>query len=180
LPDPADSTPAGPPLSTVEKLNSAHVLTEFDCGKPSLNDWLKKYALVNQKLDSSQTYVVHRNRLVVGYYSLTAGGVSKEEAPSRVAKGMPNYPIGVILLARLAIDQGERNSGLGGALMKDAMARCVSAADSIGARAILVHALDDEARGFYEHFGFVRCPGEEMHLMIRIQDLRASLPPAQL
>jgi predicted N-acetyltransferase YhbS len=168
-----------PPLSSAEKLTSAHVVTEFDCGKPSLDNWLKKYALTNQKLDSSQTYVVHRNGLVVGYYSLTAGSVSKQEAPARVAKGMPNYPMGVILLARLAVNREERNTRLGGALMKDAMTRCVSAADSIGARAILVHALDDEARSFYEHFGFLRCPGEEMHLMLRIQDLRASLPLAE-
>ncbi|MBZ5594214.1 MAG: GNAT family N-acetyltransferase [Acidobacteriia bacterium] len=164
-----------PPLSGVEKLAEQHVLAKFECGKPSLDDWLKRYALANQKLDSSQTYVVHRNSVVVGYYSLTAGSVRKQEAPARVGKGMPNYPLGVILLARLAVDRRERGTGLGGALMKDALTRCLSAADTIGARAVLVHALDEEARSFYEHFDFERCPGNDLHLMLRIQDLRASV-----
>jgi GNAT superfamily N-acetyltransferase len=167
---------AGAQLSAVEKLSDEHLLDPFECGKPSLDDWLKRYALANQKLDSSQTYVVQRNSIVVGYYSLTVGSVSKKEAPSRIGRGMPNYPIGVILLARLAVDHRERGAGLGGALLKDALTRCVSAADSVGARAVVVDALDEEARSFYEHFNFGRCPGNDLRLMLKIQDLRASSP----
>ncbi len=91
---------------------------------------------------------------MVGYYSLTAGSVRSEEAPARVAKGLAKHPIGVILLARLAVDRREQGNGLGRALLKDALLRILAAADTIGARAVLVHAIDEQARKFYEHFGF--------------------------
>lgn len=166
--------PLPSPLA-VQKLTDKHVLSDFDCGKPSLNDWLKRFALQNQRMDSSQTYVVHRNSVGVGYYSLTAGSIEKQRAPTRIGKGMPDYPIGVIVIARLARDHREQGTGMGAALMKDALARCASAADTIGARAVLVHAIDAEARSFYEHFNFERCPENAMHLMLLMKDLRANL-----
>ena len=101
-----------PQLSQVELLTRSHVVSEFDCGKhESLTDWLKRYALINQQNDSARTYVVHRARRVVGYYSLTPGSVSKQEAPARIAKGLADHPIGIILLARLAIDISEKATG---------------------------------------------------------------------
>ena len=166
--------PLPPPLA-VEKLADKHLLSDFDCGKPPLNDWLKRFALQNQRMDSSRTYVVHRNSVVVGYYSLTAGSIEKQHAPTRIGKGMPDYPIGVIVIARLARDHRAHRTGLGAALMKDALARCASAADIIGARAVFVHAIDAEARSFYEHFNFERCPENAMHLMLLMKDLRANL-----
>ena len=163
-------------LSSVEPLRAHHVCTEFDCNKhPSLNEWLRRYALISQQGDSARTYVVHRNNNVVGYYSLCPGSVSKQEAPSRVAKGQPAYPIGIILLARLAIDHTEQGQGLGKALLKDALLRCAQAADLISARAVLVHAIDDEAKRFYEHFGFEKCPANDLHLMLLMKDLRSYL-----
>jgi GNAT superfamily N-acetyltransferase len=165
-----------PPLSPVELLTRSHVLSEFDCGiHESLNDWLKRYALANQQNDSARTYVVHRANRVVGYYSLTPGSVSKQESPARIAKGLANHPIGIVLLARLAIDQSEKKTGLGKALLKDALARAVHAADTISARAVLVHAIDDEAKSFYMHFGFEESPVDPMHLMLLMKDIRASL-----
>lgn len=162
-------------LSPVEKLSKAHDLSAFDCGKKSLDTWLKRWALTNQQSDSAQAYVVHRNGVVVGYYTLTAGSVRPEEAPARVSKGLPRHPIGIVLLARLAIDKREHGKGLGSALLKDALLRVMSAADAIGARALLVHALDDEARAFYEKFDFERSPVNEYHLMLLVKDLRAQL-----
>lgn len=162
-------------LSPIEKLSKAHDLSSFDCGKERLNAWLKRYALVNQQSDSAQTYVLHRNGTVVGYYVLTAGSVRPEEAPRRVAKGLTRHPIGVILLARLATDRREQSMGLGKALLKDALLRITSAADAIGARAVLVHAIDEDARKFYEHFGFERSPVDEFELMLLMKDLRAEL-----
>src|SRR5438105_2934364 len=106
-----------PPLSGVEKLHARHVLTSFDCGKPPLNDWLLRFALTNQQSDAARTYVVHRGGQVTGYYSLAAGSVRKEESPSRIAKGLADHPIGVILLARLAVNKGEQGSGVGKALL---------------------------------------------------------------
>ena len=164
------------PLSKVEAITESHDLSRFDCGAhPSLNDWLKRFALANQKNESARTYVVHRNRSVVGYYSISAGSVSIEASPARIAKGLARHPIPVILLARLAVDKREQGSGLGKALLKDALARIAQAADIVGARAVLVHAIDEAARKFYEHFDFEPSPVHEMQLMILMKDLRKAL-----
>lgn len=163
------------PLSAVEKLAKTHDLAAFDCGNESLNTWLKRYALVNQQSDSAQTYLLRRSGSAVAYYALNAGSVRPEAAPIRVSKGLAKHPIGIILLARLAVDTREQGKGLGKALLKDALLRIMSAADAIGARAVLVHAVDTNARTFYEHFGFERSPIDEFELMLLMKDLRALL-----
>ena len=164
-------------FSAIEKLTKDHDVSFFDCGKPSLNDWLRRFALTNQQSDSSRTYVLHRAGKVVAYYSLSAGAVRKEESPARVAKGLAKHPIGVILLARLAVDQNEHGTGLGKAMLVDALSRALLAADAIGARAILVHAIDEEAAAFYRKFGFEPSPLAPKQLMLLMKDLRASLKP---
>ena len=168
--------PQEAPLSKVEPISPSHDLSRFDCGiHESLNDWLKRFALTNQKNDSARTYVVHRNGSVVGYYSVSAGSVSLEEAPARIGKGLARHPIPVILLARLAVDKGEQRTGLGKALLKDALARTARAADIVGARAVLVHAIDQRARTFYERFDFEPSPIHELQLMLLMKDLRKAL-----
>lgn len=162
-------------LLASEKLTKDHDLSWFDCGKASLNDWLKRFALVNQQSDAARTYVFHRGGRVVTYYSLTAGSVRKEESTARVAMGLASHPIGVILLARLAVDRGEQGKGLGKALLIDALTRSLEAADAIGARAILVHAIDEEAAAFYTRFGFEPSPVSPNQLMLLMKNLRASL-----
>jgi GNAT superfamily N-acetyltransferase len=137
------------PLTGSEKLARHHELDVFSCGVESLDHWLKRFAYTNQQSDLTTTYVVHRKNRVVGYYSLTAGSVNREDAPLRVAKGAPNHPIAVVLLARLAVHESEKGTGLGRALLKDALVRSASAADIIAVRAVLVHALNEEARQFY-------------------------------
>lgn len=163
------------PLSSIEKLAKHHDLSFFDCGKPSLNDWLRRFALTNQQNDSTRTYVLHRARKVVGYYSLSAGSVRKEDSPARIAKGLARHPIGVILLARLAVDHTEHGAGLGKALLMDALSRALAASNAIGARAVLVHALDEEAVAFYKKFGFEPSPLDAKQLMLLMKDLRTSL-----
>jgi GNAT superfamily N-acetyltransferase len=162
-------------LPPIEKLSKAHDTASFDSGKESLDTWLKRYALVNQHNDSAQTYVLHRDGVVIGYYALTAGSVSPEEASARVVKGLARHPIGVILLARLAVDKREQEKGMGKALLKDALLRIAAAAETIGARAVLVHAIDDDARRFYERHGFECSPVDDFELMLLMKDLRASL-----
>jgi GNAT superfamily N-acetyltransferase len=173
----ADEGPANQtsPLSPIEKLTKDHDPSDFDCGRPSLNDWLKRFALTNQQNDSARTFVVNRAGRVIGYYSLAAGSVRKEESPARIAKGLAAHPIGVILLARLAIDRREQGTGLGRMLLADALARAMAAADAIGARAVLVHAIDDEAAEFYRRFGFEGSPLDPKQMMLLMKDLRAAL-----
>jgi GNAT superfamily N-acetyltransferase len=165
-----------PPLSNVEPISEAHDTSRFNCGShDSLNDWLKRFALTNQKNESARTYVVHRSNSVAGYYSISAGSVSIDQVPGRVAKGIAKHPVPVILLARLAVDQGEQGSGLGKALLKDALTRIAGAADIVGARAVLVHAIDERAKRFYEHFDFEPSPIQELQLMLLMKDLRKAL-----
>jgi GNAT superfamily N-acetyltransferase len=160
------------PRSAVEPLNEDHILDQFDCGEhESLTAWLKRFARINQAGNSSRTYVVHRARRVIGYYSLAASSVRKEEASIRGAKGQPNHPVPAILLARLAIDKTEQHQGLGPALLKDALQRCRRAAKEIAARAVLVHAIDEKAMTFYRHFGFENCAIDNLHLMLLLKDI---------
>lgn len=163
------------PLSGPEPLSAAHDVTNFDCGKQELTAWLRRYALQSQGAGGSRVYVVHRAGRVLGYYALAAGSVEPEEASERVRKGLARHPIPVILLARLAVDASEQHRGIGAALLKDAMKRIVSAAGEIGARAVLVHAKDDEARAFCEHFDFEPSPTDPLHLFLLLKDLRAVL-----
>src|SRR5215831_18391212 len=161
------------PLSDVESISESHDLSQFDCGPhESLNVWLRRFAIANQKNESARTYVVHRGGRVVGYYSISAGSVSVEEAPGRIAKGLARHPIPVILLGRLAVDKRERGMGLRNALLKDALLRIARAADVLGARAVLVHAIDEQAKKFYEHFNFEPSPVHDMQLMLLMKDLR--------
>jgi len=162
------------PLSSVKLLTSHHDVIQFDCGKHvSLADWLKRFARMNQASGDTRTYVVHRNLRVVGY-SLAPGSVSRKEATARASKSAPE-PIPIVLLARLAVDKREQDQGLGSALLKDALQRAYAGAEIIGGRTILVHAIDGEAAAFYRKYGFENCPGLELHLMLLMKDLRATL-----
>ena len=159
----------------IEKLRREHDLSLFDCGNPTLTNWLRKFAWTNQQADSAKTYVVLAEDRVAGYYALTTGSVHKHESPERIAKGLANHPVGVILLARLAVDHTQQGKGLGKALLFDAVERTEEAADIIGVRAVLVHAIDDAARRFYEHFNFDPSPIDPFQLMLPLKDLRKAL-----
>lgn len=159
-------------FGTIEKLRREHSLESFDCGKEELNRFLKKHALTNHASDSAQTYVLADGLVVKGYYSLTAATVAHAEATERVRKGLARHPIPVILLARLAVDVSLQGKKIGPALLKDALRRAVYAADTIGARAVLVHAKDGSAKGFYEHFNFEPSPSDPYHLLLIMKDLR--------
>ena len=156
----------------IEKLRGDHDLARFDCGNDELNRFLKRFALANQQAQSAQTYVACRDTVVVGYYSLAFGSVAREQTPERVKKGLARHPIPVMILARLAIDQSMQGKGLGQGLLKDALERTVRAADIGGLRAMLVHAKDDSARAFYEHFDFEPSPTDPYHLFMLLKDLK--------
>lgn len=168
------------PLSPVEPLGPRHDTSSFDCGThESLNIWLRRHALQNQASDSARTYVACRESVVAGYYSVSAGSISYDHATARAARGLAKHPIPVSLLGRLAVDKREQGKGLGKALLKDALLRMERAADVLGIRAVLVHAIDHAASAFYESFEFERCPGDELHLMLLMKDLRKQLRAIQ-
>ena len=161
------------PLLSPVPLNQSHITDVFDCGNEALNDYLKKFALVNNRNGSARTFVTCRDNAVVGYYSLSAGSIiNREDVPQRVTKGLARHPIPIVLLARLAVDKNEWGSGIGKGLLLDALLRIVAASDTIGVRAVLVEAKDEKARAFYEYFGFEPSPIDKYHLYLLIKDIR--------
>lgn len=163
-------------FSPSKSLDKSHDRDSFDCGVELLNEYLKKYALQNQKKDAGRTYVVtNKENRIVGYYSLVFGSVSQEETTSEVSAGLGRYRIPVILLARLAIDVVEKGKGLGKALVRDALIRALRASEIAGLRAVLVHAKDESAKSFYQKLGFVSAPHNEFHLFMKMSDVKVSL-----
>lgn len=157
----------------IRKLVGSDVVESFDCGQPALNQFLQRFALVNQNSNSSQTYVSCCSGSVVGYYSLTVGCVEPATAAPRVIKGIPKHPIPVMLFARLAVDLPHQGIGLGKALLKDALMRTAQAADIAGIRALLVHAKDEPARQWYLNWEFEPSPSDPFHLFLLMKDLKA-------
>ena len=160
----------------IEKLTKDHDLSRFDCGNEALNLWLKRFAWTNIQNDAARVYVAHRrDRVVVGYHALTAGSVSRDEAPERIGRGLAAHPIGVVVLGRLAVDRAQQGKGLGTTLLQDALLRAEHAAETVGVRAVLVQAIDAAARSFYLRFGFTPSPADDMRLTLLMKDLRAFL-----
>lgn len=161
-----------------EPITAEHVTDAFDCGSDAQTSWLRKHALQAHRTDTSRVQVVTRQgeRRVAGYYALAAGSVSPADVPARVAKGLPRYPVPVVILTRLGVDLGEQGRGLGAALLRDALLRVASAAEEIGARALLVHCESEEAAAFYRHLAeFDESPTDPLHLFLLLGDLRRSI-----
>lgn len=161
-------------LAAPAPLTAAHDLAGFACGEPSLDDWLRRRALANQASGASRCFVVAEDARVVGFYALASGAVAVAEATGPFRRNMPS-PIPVVLLGRLAVDSAWKGRGIGRALFRDAALRVVQAADSIGIRGLLVHALTDEARGFYTSLGCAPSPLDPLTLMVTLAELRANL-----
>ena len=162
-------------MTSPEPIDERHDVSRFESGAESLDAWLRRKALLNEAKGGSRTYVVCDGDRVIGFYSLAASSVERRRVSSRVGRGMPE-PIPVILLGQLAVDTGYRGRGLGADLLVDAAKRAFAAADVIGARALVVQALDDGVRAFYERFGFRRFSAREpLMLILRMSELRAAL-----
>lgn len=161
-------------MTPPELLRDDHQIDGFDSGEPSLDQWLKQRARANQSTGATRTYVTCDDARVVGYYALASGAIAQSVASGKVRRNMPD-PIPVVLLARLAVDRNYQARGLGRALFRDAALRVVHAADSIGIRGIVVHAISENARQFYLALGFEPCPSESMTLVVTLRDLRAAL-----
>ena len=171
-----------------EPLSGHHRTGGFDCGVAALDDWLKRRAAANQASGASRTFVVCEGAAVVAYYALASSAVASAGTPGRFRRNMPD-PIPVVVLGRLAIAETHQKRGLGRALFQDAARRVLHAADAIGIRGLLVHALSEEAKAFYLRLGFEPSPLDPMTLMVTLADLRHAIeahglptgsPPATL
>jgi len=155
-----------------QSLDDAHRLDEFDCGKPALTDWLLRHARQAQSSGSARTFVVCEAMRVIGYYSLTVGQIDTLDAPERIRRGMGQYPIPLVILARLAIDLNVQGQGLGYSLLQDAIQRTVVIAEQAGIRALLTHPIDKDAEAFYRRFGFESTPLHDRQLILLLKDAR--------
>jgi len=162
------------PPSPPEPLSGDHQTDTFDSGEPVLDDWLRRRAAANQVSGASRTYVVCEGKRVIAYYAVASGAISQGSVPGKFRRNMPD-PIPVVVLARLAVDRSYQGRGLGRGLFQDAARRVAHAADTIGIRGIVVHAISEEARKFYIALGFDPCRADAMTLVVTLRDIRAAL-----
>jgi len=155
-----------------ELLGAQHRLEGFDCGKPALNDWLLRHARQAQGSGSAKTFVVADDDRVAGYFSLTVGQVDTLEAPERIRKGMGQYPVPVVILARLAVSTQDQGCGIGFGMLQDAIRRTLLIAEQAGIRAMLTHPIGEDAARFYTRFGFISSPLREQQLLLLLKDAR--------
>jgi GNAT superfamily N-acetyltransferase len=151
-------------------LNATHRLEAFDCGQPALTTWLLQHSRQAQGSGSARTFVVCDQERVAGYYSLTVGQIDTLQAPERVRRGMGQYPIPLVILARLAVDLGYQKRGLGYSLLQDAIMRTLAVAEHAGIRALLTHPIDAQADAFYRRFGFEPTPLQDRQLILLLKD----------
>jgi len=160
-------------LNPPEPLTVSHRLDDFECGEAALDDWIKRKAVANQSSGASRTFVVtDEEGNVRGYYAMAAGAISHQLATGGVRRNMPD-PVPVMVLARLAVDRRAQGLQLGAALLQDAVNRAVAVSQNAGVRALLVHALHEKAKQFYEHYGFQPSPTHPMTLMLRLSSVKA-------
>jgi GNAT superfamily N-acetyltransferase len=153
-------------------ISEADEIATFECGEPTLDDFLRRRALANHVAGASRCFVTCRERRVVGYYALASASVEHADAPGKVRRNMPD-PAPVILLSRLAVALKEQGKGVGRHLLRDAITRCVQVAEQVAVRAILVHALHQDARAFYARYDFEPSPTDPLHLLLTMKDARA-------
>mgnify|MGYP001626213103 CR=1 FL=1 len=159
-------------LSAPQPLTATHLLNDFECGEPALNDWLKRRAITNQLSGASRTFVVaDEEKRVWGFYAMAAGAVTHQMATSLVRRNMPD-PIPVMVLGRLAVDRRAQGMKLGAAMLQDAVNRAITVSHNTGVRALLVHALHEQAKQFYEHYGFQVSPQHPLTLMLRLNPIK--------
>ncbi len=155
-------------------ITTSHLTESFACGIPVLDNWLKQHALKNEVARASRTFVICNDTQVIGYYALATGSVEHRDTPRKIRRNMPE-PIPVMVLGRLAVDQHWQHAGLGRGLLKDAVLRTLSVSQQVGVKALLVHALSEEAKTFYKRNGFVESPLDPMTLVISLHDAAHNL-----
>lgn len=176
--NPGSDAPAAVTLSLPEPLTATHDLSQFSCGKPALDHWLKTRALSNQEKGFTAVIVVHEDNRVVGYYGLAPTAVVSSALPRSIRTGQPPDPVPCLLLGQLATDLTWAGKGIGTALVSHALLRCVAAARLIGGRALVVNAVDAEAAGFWQRRGFLPSRDDQLVLFRSMSDIAASIEVA--
>lgn len=162
----------------LERLGEHHDVSGFASGNGELDKWLQRHALAAQATDSARTFVLPRDDTVVGYFSLTMASVRREDAPTRLVRGLPAYPVGMVHVARLAVAAAEQGAGLGARLLSEALRKAAHAGEIAAARLVLVDAIDDSAATFYRRHGFTPAPENPLRFYRRMKEIRASIDQA--
>ena len=166
------------PVSRPVLLAADHDVSQFTCQHPALTEWLQKRALENNIQRGSRTHVACDGKRVVGFYALAAGAVGHAKTPGRLKRNTPD-PLPAIVLGRLAVDAAYQGQGIGAGLLQDALLRALNAANDIGARILLCHAIDEAARAFYLKYSFIQSPVEELTVMLDLNKVYPLLRQAQ-
>ncbi len=161
-------------LTPPSRITAAHDLAQFDCGEPLLIAWLARMALRNEASGASRTYVVCAGDVIVGYYCLANGAIARHETPKPMQRNMPD-PIPVMVLGRLAVDHAFQHQKIGKALLRDAILRVLQAAEIAGIKAIIVHAISEDARQYYLRHGFQESPINPMTLCLLLETARKAI-----
>lgn len=167
------------PEVRLERLGPHHDVGGFESGDAEFDDWLRRHAVPAQEMDSARTFVLTSNDRVVGYFSLIMGSVRRADAPAKLVRSLPAYPVGMVLLARLAVARQDQSKGIGALLLAEALRMAVPAGEAAAARLVVVDAVDGGAARFYERHGFVPAPDHRLRLYRRMKDIRASLDQAR-
>jgi GNAT superfamily N-acetyltransferase len=163
----------------IERLDHGQVREGFDCGKSSLNDFLQALVSQYEKRNLGRTYVALQegDQRVLGYYTLASGAITAEGLPAKQAKKLHRHAVPVVLLARLAVDRSVHGRGLGGYLLRDALTRSLDLSEKLGIHAVVVDALDDEAKALYERFGSLPLRDDAMRLFLPLSTIRSAAKP---
>ncbi|MHB1503263.1 MAG: GNAT family N-acetyltransferase [Acidimicrobiales bacterium] len=163
----------------LERIARDHDLSDFESGNLELDSWLVRHALVSQQMDSARTFLLLLDKHVVGYFALTMGSVRRVESPTKLIRGLPPYPVGMVLLARLAVERASQRRGFGALLLAEALRKAVVAGEAAAARLVVVDAIDGRAADFYARYGFVAAPEHPLRLYRRMKGIRQSLSIAE-
>lgn len=162
----------------IEPITQSHHRKGFSCGKPELDDYLQRFARQNDEKNIARTFVaINEASDVLAYYSLSTASISFATLPEDLQKSLPAYPVPAALIARLAVDRSMKGQGLGAGLLIDALHRIVRAAEEIAVKVIMVDAKDDEARSFYQHYGFIELPEQPLRLFLPIETVTTLFNP---
>jgi GNAT superfamily N-acetyltransferase len=159
----------------IERLERGHVRDAFSCGRPPLDEFIRRLVSQYEKRNLGRTYVAvrHGEKQVLGYFTLASSSIPFQNLPEPSARKLPRHPVPVILLARLAVDQSVQGQRWGEGLLIDALQRSVGLADQLGIHAVEVDAIDQRAKAFYEKYGFVPLLDNNHHLFLPIATIRS-------